>query len=561
MFVRDILRRIPHFDQVKDGLKALRVQNDRASDSRNDRGFEALAAMVPAKDRVDALVNEYLSAFETTLRVLHVPTFQREYDQFWVDANESSTEFVVTLLLIMAAVNCVVPGGPEGFLGRSSIARETATRWIEASDTWLQQQSHKHTTLEYYQIHVLLLIAKRMTCYKVKREWNTSGHLLRLVMAAGFHREPTYLSSRISVFDQEMRRRLWYTIVELDFQAACDRGMRASITKDDWDVLSPLNIHDEDFNESTQSMPSPKPLSEFTRTSFLSKAAQHLALRLEILNSINNLSKPLELEATMLYDDCIRENFDSLPTWPDKPLTKVPHALSRLLLHECLILIHQPFATQSLVQSRYFYSRCARRDSALSVLSIYSNLPDSHCLSLSNQRDDCFRAGLATCHDIAAGAGAREDLTHNKAASVELVRRAVELMEKRVKSIGQGFHSFWLSSSALGLVCAKMNPNMPSETFAQEAADRVVKLHDEIMGLQEPGYAGHVFASKLSDKAEKIFGPGHHASMQQANATALTPAQPSSYFDNFTPVDPFNDSMFDFNMSDIWLPVDEYTKV
>ncbi|KAI9871186.1 MAG: hypothetical protein M1823_008521, partial [Watsoniomyces obsoletus] len=105
-----------------------------------------------------------------------------------------------------------------------------------------------------------------MNCYKVKREWTIAGSVLRLAMAAGLHREPTYLSSKISVFDQEMRRRLWFTILELEMQASSDRGMRASIVLDDWDVLPPLNVHDEDFNESTQSMPPAKPLTDFTRT-------------------------------------------------------------------------------------------------------------------------------------------------------------------------------------------------------------------------------------------------------------------------------------------------------
>ena len=550
--MRDILRRIPYFNKVKETLKAVRSQNDSIAPGGTPRGFEALAAMIPDKARVDELVNEYLNHFETTLRVLHVPTFQRRYAQFWADANESSTEFVVILLLVMAAVNCVVPG-PRGFLGRSSVAREAAIRWIEASEAWLEQQSHKHTTLEYYQIQVLLLIAKRMTCYKCKREWNVAGHLLRLAMASGFHREPTHLTSRLNVFDQEMRRRLWFTIVELDLQAACDRGMRASISREDWDVSLPLNVHDEDFSESTQSMPTAKPLSEFTRTSFLCKAAQHLPLRLEILNSINNLTKPLELEAAMLYDDHIRETLDSLPEWTDRAITKVPQALSKLMLHECLMLIHQPFATQSLVQARFFYSRCARRDSALTVLSIYSNLPESHRLALSNQRDDCFRAGLATCHDIAVGAGGREDLTHNRAISVDLVQKTVELMERRVTAVGQGFHSFWLSSSALALVHAKVNPEVSSETFAQEAADRVVKLHDEILSLQQKGYAGHVFAMKLSEKAQKVHGPDYPPPVDQLNGTPSMATQ-GSYFDDFTTMDPFNDSMFDFNMADIWLP-------
>ena len=187
---------------MKYHFKIVRGENEGASDNRRPRTFQEMAAMVPAKERADALVQEYMDTFETTYRVLHVPLFYRRYEQFWSTPDESSTGFLVQLLLVMAAIMSAVPGSSdEGFVGRSSIARETAMRWIESSEIYLQNCSQKHTTLEFYQIHVLLVIAKRMNCYKVKREWTVAGTALRMAMAAGFHREPTYLSHNISVFD------------------------------------------------------------------------------------------------------------------------------------------------------------------------------------------------------------------------------------------------------------------------------------------------------------------------------------------------------------------------
>ena len=544
-FTRDILKRVPYFEKMKYHFKIARADNAGAADSRRERNFQELAAMLPAKERADVLLQEYFDTFETTYRVLHMPTFYQRYEQFWANPDESTTEFVVQLLLVLAAVLATAPGGSEGFVGRSSISRETATRWIESGETYLDHCSQKHTTLEYYQTHVLLVIAKRMNCYKVKREWTVAGHTLRMAMAAGLHREPTFLSSKISVFDQEMRRRLWFSILELEMQASCDRGMRASIGPDDWDVLPPLNIHDEDFNESTQSLPATKPLTEFTRTAFLCKAVQHLPLRLELLSRINSISRTLELDAVMAYDDRIRQILDGLPAWPDRLQTAVPRVLSRLLLHEFLLLLHNPFALQSAAESRFFYSRCARRDSALTVMQTYVDLPETKRLSLSNLRDDDFRAALSTCHDIVVSPPGKVDLMQDKALAMTLIEKTLGLIRVRVKSLGQGFHSYWITSSALGLAHSKMSPAVPRERFAQEAAERVVKLHDELMDLQQPGYGGiSLVGEQVGDKA---------ARMAAGEQVLATPGQQPLYTGNdFPSVDPFGGSMFDFDMADIW---------
>ncbi|RMZ83378.1 hypothetical protein DV737_g1673, partial [Chaetothyriales sp. CBS 132003] len=510
-FVRDILKRPPGFVKFKDHFKESRKMLRFASDVDEEITFERLVAMVPSRERADAFVGQYYETYETTYRVLHTPSFTREYEQFWSERGSAREWFVVQLLLVCASVNWAVAGDTDAFVGRSSVNREKATRWIKAAESWIERQSHKHTPLEYYQTHILLFIAKRNICYKVKREWTVAGTLLRLAMAAGFHREPTLLSHKISVFDQEMRRRLWYTVVELEVQASCTRGMRAAISADDWDCLAPLNIHDEDFNETTQVMPSALPLTTFTRTSFLVSAASHVALRLEMLNAINSLSSRISIKPAMNYDGLTRAALDALPRYtstPAKPTT-FPSVASKLLLHEFLLLLHQPFATSTLSESRYFYSRCARRDSALTILRIYTwpKLPLSQRLILSSSQDANLRACLATCHDIVVASyrlgACAADMTHDRGLSVDYIRDSVELFGTRVKRLGQGFHSYWITSSALGLVQSRINADEPAEKFAEEAAKRVMILHDEIIAVQRPGYDGLASSQDLQADTAK----------------------------------------------------------
>jgi hypothetical protein len=366
-------------------------------------------------------------------------------------------------------------------------------------------------------------------------------------MAAGLHREPTYLSKKISLFEQEMRRRLWFTIVEIDVQASLDRGMSTSINPYDWDCLSPLNIHDEDFDQDAEQMPPSRPMTEFTRTSFLCLAQQHLPLRLEMVARINSIRSNIELDMAMNYDRQLREILDNLPEWTDNASQTLAKPLLELLLNEYLVLLHQPFTAQPGDKARHFYSRVARRNSALTVLKTYADMEARVALTVSNLRDDLFRACLALCHDTLVSAGSKEHFMNDGRTAVELLEKAVDLMENRIRLLGQGFHAFWLSGSALALARSKMSPLLPPDGFAQQTADRVARLHGYMMKEQVLHPRGPTMATDdpLMSTANTLVGTSGNP----------TPNQPMPGLDPFAQSAQFNafaDTLFDFDITDIW---------
>lgn len=157
--------------------------------------------------------------------------FWDEYAKFWSAPREARPAFVALLLLILATTNCIREKGPTIFRGDSSVERETAIMWIRNCDTWLRSQSQKHTTLIIFQLHCLSFMAKQMNSVKRKRIWTSAGTLTRQAMSAGLHRDAHIVNlrhgapsfKRVSVFEQEMRRRIWTTISELELQADLDR--------------------------------------------------------------------------------------------------------------------------------------------------------------------------------------------------------------------------------------------------------------------------------------------------------------------------------------------------
>ena len=84
-------------------------------------------ADLPSKDVADELVDCYLRTIETVYRILHVPTFKRDYEALWVSNTEPNTAFLVQLKLVLAI-------GAITYDEQFSL-RTLAIRWIYEAET------------------------------------------------------------------------------------------------------------------------------------------------------------------------------------------------------------------------------------------------------------------------------------------------------------------------------------------------------------------------------------------------------------------------------------------
>lgn len=74
------------------------------------------------------------------------------------------------------------------------------------------------------QIHYLLLLSRQVNRVGPDLVWISAGALVRMAMQMGLHQDPNIIGD-MSVLQNEMRRRLWYTILEMNVQAALECGM------------------------------------------------------------------------------------------------------------------------------------------------------------------------------------------------------------------------------------------------------------------------------------------------------------------------------------------------
>lgn len=371
-----------------------------------------LLSLLPNRETVDSLVRLYFDTAETIYRVLHGPSFWEEYEMFWANYPSTKPAFTILLLLMMATMSCITDKEHQTYIGESALARERAVLWIEVSEWWLDHHSQKNIYLAIWQIRCLLVLAKQVNVVKKKRTWTVAGTLVREAMSAGFHRDPSRLGEKVSIFDQEMRRRLWATIIELELSASIDRGMPSASTAIPSDASTVLNINDEDLNVECDRPPVSKPWKEPTSSSFLHISGASFALRVSLNSFLNELSSPLVYEEVLKYEEMVTEELQRLPPRAESGKTQdsgglplVARTLLDVQLQQFLIMLHSPFARQADSNSRFSLSRMICFNAAARIVEQYSQLIEAGNFLLLLHRHDYFRAALVICHKMYVSVG------------------------------------------------------------------------------------------------------------------------------------------------------------
>ncbi|KAG9235107.1 fungal-specific transcription factor domain-containing protein [Amylocarpus encephaloides] len=105
-----------------------------------------------------------------------------------------------------------------------------------------------------FQALVLFLLAVRST-YEPHAFWVLCGVALRIAQRMGVHRDSSTFDKKLSVFESEMRRRLWWQVLLLDVRSAQPAGMGPSVLGKIWDTKLPGNYNDSDLSIDMGELP------------------------------------------------------------------------------------------------------------------------------------------------------------------------------------------------------------------------------------------------------------------------------------------------------------------
>ncbi|KJZ80454.1 hypothetical protein HIM_00304 [Hirsutella minnesotensis 3608] len=454
-----------------------------------------LTSLLPTREETDALVSVYLDQFEQIHRIVHIPTFCKEYAEFWTpDSKQRYAAFTALVLSMMAVASCVHTHSSLKFIGMMSNARHWAERWICACDAWLSQQSQKHRKLIHFQIACLLYLGKRVNTIKKKRFWTGSGALIQDGIAVGLHREPSHMAGKISVYNQEMRRRIWTTVQEFDMQASFDHGLPTLLSQLHYDTNPPRNLDDEDFGEETTILPPSKPQNEYTFSSFQNLARQSLPLRLELSRLLTGPLSDIDYDQVIRYTNDLTQEIDALPSWDlkmdhvkSKKNPLIAYTLLHVQLRQYIIPLHQPYLKLRKQNSKYQYSEIIYYNAARDIVLLHDKLYELGIRALNFLREDALTTAINLCSvTMLQPRGSTNMIMINSPHTLKLIEKCIIMKEDRLLRCGNNEPwGYSIMCAALGLLEAHLGTKTP-EAAKSTSAERFVNLHYRLLANQEP---------------------------------------------------------------------------
>lgn len=190
------------------------------------------------------------------VKVLHVPTTETIFFASISRPQDRSYDLQALLFSIyFASVTSSTPLDVSTIFGLDkaivlSRFKENLERCLAASDLL------ETPTIKSLQAMVIYLICSRV--HNTGRSiWTLSGLTIRAAQSIGLHRDGT--SFKLTPFETEMRRRLWWSLCNADSRAAEDHGIFVDNRMAFSDTLLPLNIDDRDLSPDIETLPASKP--------------------------------------------------------------------------------------------------------------------------------------------------------------------------------------------------------------------------------------------------------------------------------------------------------------
>lgn len=372
----------PLLDKCKRLSEQMRVR--RAIQRRVPPSLINVTLDMPSRSTCDKLVQLYFRTFDTVFRVLHVPTFQKEYEAYWNDDLVSKDTFHQKLLLILAIGTSLYYDDEE----KECPLRSLASTWIFQVQYWLVNVFETgEPNMDVIQVSALLLIARQVDRVGTNLIWISADFPLRIAISEGYHKEPSIYFPHLRPFEAEMRRRLWATILELSLQSSLDAGMPPPISCGGFDCHPPANIDDIELDATTEVQTTTKTLERFTQSTTQIMLAHTVRLRLKVLQSLSTFENPssyqdtlrlgLEVEAICRpHLALIQSHLSMLSPAEIEPMrfqVKLLHTLTRRFL----LALHEPFAALAKHNLSYYYSRKVVTESAYQIL-MYPPPPFQH---------------------------------------------------------------------------------------------------------------------------------------------------------------------------------------
>jgi hypothetical protein len=203
-------------------------------------------------------------------------------------------------------------------------------------------------------------------------------------MHMGYHRDAKNYP-QMSLWEGEMRRRLWAVLKEVDLLVSSQFGLPSNINTQLTDTQKPRNLHDEDFDEDSKELPPSRPEMERTCTLYSIVKSRLLGSLSDILTALTS-RLPVSYEEIMRLDKQLGASHDSFASMLRyKPFSQsvadpIDLIMQRywleLLYQKARSVLHRKYLGLARMNKLYTHSRWVCLDAATKTLR---HQYDIHC--------------------------------------------------------------------------------------------------------------------------------------------------------------------------------------
>lgn len=332
------------------------VSNPSSIDSADHQGFIfgfsstalSLRRFHPPSEQTPVYWSIYKENIDPVMKVLHIPTMETTFFQATQDLDHVSKPLEALIFSIYyASVTSLSSNECWNVLG---VDKEETLRQYHFA---VEQAFSRANFLSTQEIFILQAMLIFLTCVSrtddTRYVWTLTALLIRLAQALGIHRDGAQF--KVSPFETELRRRLWWHIYTLDVRSSENHGCDPTINETAFDTKFPSNTNDIDIYPSMKEPPRDREgvtdmtfdlirytiCTAFRRLSYApvgpepcktKNASMTLADREKV---IEELHQRLENEYLRFCDT------------KNVPLHWVAATVARLVLAKMWLLIHHPF--------------------------------------------------------------------------------------------------------------------------------------------------------------------------------------------------------------------------
>ncbi|KAJ5526112.1 transcriptional regulator family: Fungal Specific TF [Penicillium frequentans] len=318
---------------------------------------QELLADIPARSVADRLISRFLKTYEPSIIVIHVPTFRKEYEQFWNNPLGMSYTWIALLYAIMALSISVLHRSEEPFpntqvnpMSMWDAFRRKASQCLVESN-YLVPGKYKPEAVYLYSLSEFF----RTEDPQIGMPY-LHGITIRLALRMGYHRDPSHYPS-LSAFEGRCAGQYY-----------CDSEI-------------PSNLLDTDFDENCVHLPPGRPEEDRTACSY-TRGKSRLMAAFGLICDSAYAREPVSYDEIMALDRRLDMAYDQLPSFfRARPMSQsmgeqTDLILSRynlnLIYQKSRIVLHRRYIKET--HGKYANSRRICIDAASASLRYHADI-------------------------------------------------------------------------------------------------------------------------------------------------------------------------------------------